>query len=265
MAGPVVLVVDPVSQTAERVAQALVGTRYVVRAAKDATEADRELQTEGVIALIAAITLPRGTGYEVARAARARHPEAAIFLVTGGFDVYNADRAAEHGVHGRLSRPLSVEVVRRQLEAVLGPLSAEDDPVDASAALEALPEVEPEPLPVPAAAQPAAPPRASAPVEPTPAVGDERIASFLPRDWRTHPPVTVDPAVVAPAVERAILAVLPEVVEAVLNKAILSSAPFREMVEVAVEEALREELPAITRRVIRERMAEIERAGKPEK
>ena len=51
MAGPVVLVVDPVSQTAERVAQALVGTRYVVRAAKDATEADLLLRSDGALAL----------------------------------------------------------------------------------------------------------------------------------------------------------------------------------------------------------------------
>jgi hypothetical protein len=117
-------------------------------------------------------------------------------------------------------------------------------------------------MPLPAAGVVAVPAAPVTPAEPAPPVGDERVASFLPRDWRTHPPVSVDPAVVGPALERAILAVLPEVVEAVLNKAILTSPPFREMVEVAVEEALREELPALARRVIRERMAEIERGGK---
>jgi hypothetical protein len=59
--------------------------------------------------------------------------------------------------------------------------------------------------------------------------------------------------------ERAILAVLPEVVEIIINKAITTSPAFREMVEVAVEAALREELPGIARKVIRERMAEIEK------
>jgi hypothetical protein len=92
-----------------------------------------------------------------------------------------------------------------------------------------------------------------------PPIADERRASFLPRDWRTLPPVQVDPEVVGPAMERAILAVLPEVVEIILNKAMTSSPAFREMVEVAVEAGLREELPGIARKVIRERMAEIER------
>ncbi len=266
MSGSVVLVVDPVAQTAERVALALAGTRFSVRAVRDAVEADAALDGDPIVAVLSAITLPRGNAYELARHVRAKHPEAAVLLVSGGFDVYNAERAAEAGVVGRLSRPFSVEAVRRHLESALGPLGADDDQVpddqilDASSALEPLFEGEPDrpaPSPAPRRAAPAPLP----PPEPATPVGDERVSSFLPRDWRLLPPVAVDPEVVGPAMERAILAILPEVVEAVLNKAIATSPAFREMVEVAVEEALREELPAIARRVIRERMAEIERGN----
>ena len=65
--------------------------------------------------------------------------------------------------------------------------------------------------------------RAAAP-EPPPArarfnglTSQERIASILPRDYRELPLVQVDPEVVIPALERAVLEVLPEVVEAVLG------------------------------------------------
>ena len=81
------------------------------------------------------------------------------------------------------------------------------------------------------------------------------------RDWRTHPPVSVDPAIVGPALERAILEMLPEVVEIVLEKALATSRPFRDLIEVAVEDAVRAEIAVIARRVIRERLAEIEAAG----
>ncbi|MSQ04021.1 MAG: response regulator [Myxococcales bacterium] len=251
MPGSVVLVVDPVVQTAERVAHALAGTRFTVCAVRDAAEAEEVLTRDVVVAVLAAINLHRGNAYDFARHVRARHPAAAVVLVSGGFDVFNAERAAEVGAV-RLSRPFTVEAVRRQLEAALGPLTGDDDPLDAALTLEPLPETEDY-----------APPGEAVPVEfeALASVGDERLASFLPRDWRALPPVSVDPSVVAPAMERAILAVLPQVVEAVLNKAMSSSPAFREMVEVAVEDALREELPAIVRRVVRERMAEIERVG----
>jgi hypothetical protein len=71
----------------------------------------------------------------------------------------------------------------------------------------------------------------------------------------------VDPDVVGPALERAILEVLPEVVEIVLNKAFASSPAFRDLVEVAVDEAVRAQIAPIARRVIRERLVEIEAGG----
>lgn len=268
----VVLVVDPLAQTSQRVAQALVGTRLTIRTARDASDAEVILDREEVVAVFTAVVLPGGNPYDLTRSVHARHPKAPVFLVSGGFDVVNSERAAEAGVAGRLSRPFTSEAVRRALEGAMGPLQPElaegegesaEETLD-PASFEALGEVEPfafgEPSPRPAATRPAAPRLVGAPVPlAAPPVADERRASFLPRDWRALPPVQVDPEVVGPAMERAILAVLPEVVEIVINKALTTSPAFREMVEVAVEAALREELPAIARKVIRERMAEIER------
>jgi hypothetical protein len=68
----------------------------------------------------------------------------------------------------------------------------------------------------------------------------------------------VDPDVISPAVERAILEVLPEVVEAVLRTALGSSNAFRDLVAAAVDESVREALPEIATRAVRERLAQLE-------
>jgi len=72
-----------------------------------------------------------------------------------------------------------------------------------------------------------------------PPTSSERIATFLPRDYEELPRVAVDPAVVGPAVEQAILEVLPEVVETVLRRTLETSGTLRDIVEAAVEEAVK--------------------------
>jgi DNA-binding response OmpR family regulator len=72
-----------------------------------------------------------------------------------------------------------------------------------------------------------------------PPTSSERIATFLPRDYDELPRVAVDPAVVGPAVEQAILEVLPEVVETVLRRTLETSGTLRDIVEAAVEDAVR--------------------------
>ena len=267
MSGQAVLVVDPAPHTADRVGQALAGTAFSMLVAKDGGEAEELLAKSRVAAEVATLTFPRGNGYELARAVRARSPEAVVFLVCGGFDIYNQERATEAGVTGRIARPVSVEAMRRYLEAALGPLgdgaaNSAGEPLGVPPGDESLPEVEPSGLEPIDGTISGAFIRPLRPPEPQPAVGDERVATFLPRDWRSFPPVKVDAAVVGPAMERAILAILPEVVEAVINKAIATSPAFREMLEVAVEEVVRQELPAIARKAVRDRMAELEAGNK---
>jgi hypothetical protein len=72
-----------------------------------------------------------------------------------------------------------------------------------------------------------------------PPTSSERIATFLPRDYESLPRVAVDPAVVGPAVEQAILEVLPEVVETVLRRTLETSGTLRDIVDAAVEEAVK--------------------------
>jgi hypothetical protein len=96
------------------------------------------------------------------------------------------------------------------------------------------------------------------PVPPAPPVSAERVATFLPRDHARLPRVAVDPDVVSPAMERAILEVLPEVVEAVLRNAVGSSVAFRDLVSAAVSEAVRAQLPEIAANIVRERLAAFE-------
>ena len=62
--------------------------------------------------------------------------------------------------------------------------------------------------------------------------------------------MTVDPLVVGPALERAVLDVLPEVVEGALRTALSSSPEFRQMVAEAVSEVLATRLPEIADRVL---------------
>lgn len=245
MSASTVLVVDANPSTALRVAEALRNTPFVVSAATSQAEADGVIESSEVAALIAALSFPKGNGYDLARSVKTRHPAAATFLVTGGFEVYQAQRAEAASVDGRMARPLQPDSVRAQLEGVLGPIAVE------AAATPPVP-----PPPVAVAVEPLAP------AEPAPraahSIADERIASFIPRDWEQLPLVRVDPAVVGPAVERAILELLPEVVEAVLRKTLLTSERFRDLVEAAVDDAVRQQVPDIARRVVEERLAEME-------
>lgn len=274
-----VLVVDSSPITANRVREALAGSGLELVIAADRAEAELALARPDLGLLLVSSHYPGGDGYDFAARAHVRHADAVIYLLCGSADSFDSARASALGIDGAILRPFSVETVRRHIEAVYGPLheemplldvtpdSIEDDdtaeeavefgpgdvvdivdPVDFTEAVD-----EPHVLDNDAI-------RAVEP-DPQPAIGDERVASFIPRDWRTHPPVRVDAKVVGPAIERAILELLPEVVEVVLAKAFLSSRSFRDLLEVAVDEAVRDQLPAIARKVIRERLAEIEAAG----
>lgn len=222
-----VLVVDPSPLSARRAEEALRGTGFEVMPASTLSEAEAALDGREVSVTLAALSFPRGNGYDLARMVRARHPEAVVFLLSGAFEVYNQERARSCGVHGRIPRPFSSDVLRRHLEGVLGPLG----------------EGSPSPTP---AEPPPEPPR-TPPHVPT---SEERLATFLPRDYRSAPPVTVDPQLIGPPLERAILEVLPEVVEAVLSQAVHHSPAFRDLVTLAVEDAVRLELERVVQRAV---------------
>lgn len=268
-----VLVVDASPLTVGRVRELLAGSGFQLHAAHDRAGAEALVRRENVVVVLAATHLPDSSGYELARILRTGRPDLVVFLLVGPGEPYDELRARAAGVEGRVDRPVTLDGLRRRLEGVLGPLAGAAEPIPASS----LEEVEPMPaelveaMPMeamePVDDPPSLAPEAVLPLPPAeappaaPAVADERVATFVPRDDRAWPRVSVDPEVVGPAMERAILEVLPVVVEKVLDQALHRSQAFRDLLEAAVDEAVRAQIDAVARRVIRERLAEIEAAG----
>ena len=290
MRQPCVLVVDPNPATLKRVQAALDGAAYPVLSARDAVEAEGRAGDNSIAVVLSSTGLPRGNGYDLARTLLAHHPQAKVFLMSGGFEVYNRDRAEQAGVTGRISKPFSPDGLRARLEAVLGPLPAGTDngtsphvaagmsPAEGLAS--PLPSEElyredtpppglegelMEPL-IPTDELLAAPPDdgelgAAGYTAPTSA---ERVATILPRDYSEVEAVAASTEALEPAVERAVMEVLPEVVETVLRRTLQTSAAFRDLVEVAVDEAVRAHLHGIARRLIAERLSQLEALDDPE-
>jgi CheY-like chemotaxis protein len=258
-----ILVVDPSPVSWQRTGRALEGTACYAMAARTAAEATAAVTAGDVALVVASMRLPDLDGYELTRRVRAIRPGALVMLLADAAEPYDAVRGEEVGVTGVIEWPCAVDRLRRYFEAALAPLPLESEvedlpsgamgeagePVD-GLTIEDLPAADIAPLAA-----------ASAPVEPVPAIADERMASFLPRDWKRFPPVRVDPSFVTPALERAILEHLPEVVDTVLRRALATSPALRDLIEVAVDEAVRAQLGPIARSVIEERLAEIEAAS----
>lgn len=237
MIGKTVLVVDPNPATQQRVHEAFRPTGFVVLRAASMAEAQQHAAKQTIDLVFSTVRLPNGhTGYDLARALRDRHPAALVYLLAGGFDVYDAQKAAEAGVDGRISVPFTPRSLIAKVEEALGPIHVSTPPPEPAMRASAV--VEPvEALPVlPVSAMVEA-----APVEPPP-VSEERLATFLPRDFRRVEPVSIDPATIGPAIERAVMEVLPEVVEGILRNALVTSPTFRDLVKAAVTRAVTESL-----------------------
>jgi two-component system chemotaxis response regulator CheY len=253
----VVLVADPNPAIAQKVEEALAGLSVRILSARSKEDALQQAEGQDLGLVLASASLQRGSGYDLARVVRERWPAAAVVLMTGGFEVYARQRAEEAGVTAHLIKPFSPESLRAVVSESVGPISAK---------VAAPPVLPPPPAALPP--RPELPPVIAAvellPEDPGPAsppISAERVASFLPRDHARLPRVAVDPEVVGPAMERAILEVLPEVVEAVLRSSVGSSTAFRELVRAAVQDAVRVQLPELAGRIVRERLAEIEAAA----
>lgn len=247
-----VLVVDPNPAIHRRVEAALSACDLGLLSARNAEEAEATATGHDLAVVLSATSLPRGNGYDLARLLQERHPAAAVLLMSGGFEVYNQQRAEEAGVVGQLSKPFTSEQLVAAVEQAIGPLpqlpgatgeSSERAAVSSVSSARGAPRSD-----VP-------PPR---PVLPRPLASNERVATILPRDYESVPVVSVDPDLVGPALERAILEVLPEVVEAVLRNALDTSPTFRDLVDAAVAEAVAERLPALVQELVTERLDALE-------
>lgn len=216
----IVLVADPDPATPRKVERALAPYSLTVVGARSVQELESALEQGEPAALICALSLPDGSGYRLARDLRARYRNIGVFLLCGGFDALDPGRAQDSGMDAALRRPLSADGLVSQLEQVLGVL--------------------------PPASSPASPPTGSpSPASPEPGprpplTGDERLATFIPHDYESLPPVRVDPEQISGPLEQAIMAALPEALEIVLEKNLRGSPELRQMVRETLERVARD-------------------------
>ena len=213
-----ILVVDSKPSTRAKVQSALAGVPVQVLSAVRLSEVEAHLLDGPISVFFCAATLPDESGYTLAKQIRGLCPDASIFLMAGGFEVYDAARATEAGVTARLPLPLSDAGVLACLEAALGPLSAV-----ASGAASVAP--------------------------PSPLGGEERWAQFVPGDIDVSSSETQDLSELRPALEALVVELLPEVVEGVVRHTLDRSSTLRDLVAAVVEEAVREQLPTIATRI----------------
>jgi CheY-like chemotaxis protein len=250
-----VLVVHPNPATHRKVDEALGQTGFPVLHTRGSQGLTEVIEGQQVDVVLSAITLDSTNGYDLGRTLRDRFPAALIFLLAGGFEVYNVDRAESCGVDGRIGVPFTPIGLRAVLEDKLGALPRLSElPEPPLVGLGEVPSYAGAIL-VDDVATPQVP-TGSPPPRPGPPGTEERLASFLPRDHRAAKLVAVDPSVVGPALEKAVLEVLPEVVEGALRTALASSPEFRTIVAEAVSEVLKARLPEIAAQVLAHRDAD---------
>jgi CheY-like chemotaxis protein len=251
MAPSSVMVVDANPATARRFRQALAGTELSLIAVASLAQAMEHAAEADLVAIFSAVSIPGGNGYELTRRVVSHRPSMAVFLLWGGFEAFDENRAMIAGARAGLRRPFSGQAVLALLEDLMGAVpvpSTQLEPVEPFE--EDLPVGSIEPLDVANAA-----PGHSAEL-PAPPVGDERLATFVPADYEEIPPVRIDREEISVALERAVLAVLPEVLEALLAKVLVQQGRGRAVLEEAVAQAVGDQLPDVVERVLRERLDE---------
>jgi CheY-like chemotaxis protein len=192
-----------------KVRSAFEHTPVRVHSARTVEDVDALLHN-GLDILLSATSLPDGNGYEVARLLRDRFPAALVVFIASAFEVYDPAKAAESGGDGVLRMPMTVGDVRASIESLIGPFSTQS-----VAAVEAVDDW------------------ATGPSD-----SDEHLANFLPRSGQVDPLQFWAQEPVDPALKKAILQAVPQVVEGAIRTALQSSPSFREMVAEAVREAV---------------------------
>ena len=192
-----------------KVRSAFEHTPVRVHSARTVEDVDALLHN-GLDILLSATSMPDGNGYEVARLLRDRFPAALVVFITSAFEVYDPAKAAESGGDGVLRMPMTLGDVRASIESLIGPFSTQS-----VAAVEAVDGW------------------ASGPSDP-----DEHLANFLPRSGQVDPLHGWAQESVDPALKKAILQAVPQVVEGAIRTALQSSPSFRDMVAEAVREAV---------------------------
>jgi len=251
------MVVDPNPSTSRKLEKALQGSALDVLQLRTPEETLAACQESVPVAVFSAISLPAGNGYELARRLQQVEAGVPVFLLWGGFEILDGKRAEGCGVRAGIRKPLTSDVLLDHLEGVLGEIP-EEPPLLDEEFVEEQPSEPEEILPVDSVEYlDTGPAVETEPEAIVPPVGDERIATFVPNDYDPLPPVKLDREQLSVAMERAILAVLPEVLEAVLNKALLDGGRVRGVMNEVVAEAVRESLPEL----VKKQLGELDRGG----
>ena len=193
-----VLVLHPDPNLAQSVRDALDGVCEQVLHAPSSTHLQELASGVDMALVVVAATLRGANGYAVAAEVKEIWPAASVVLTTNGFEVFDQRRAKLSGIGGHARQPFTPESFRSTVESLVGeltpvsPSGREEDGLGRPLSL------------TPSALQPVVSltPATASPLSPP--VSSERLATFLPRDYRQVPLVQVDPEVVGPAVERAI-------------------------------------------------------------
>jgi CheY-like chemotaxis protein len=234
-----ILVVDPDPTTFRRVCVALATEPCEFQHARTVAEAEAAAAEGRFSVIFSALTLAGSSGYDLARRMRRVQEAAGIFLVHGGFEMLDKARARAAGVDGTLQRPLTASVLRQHVAPFLVAHEAASDDISGPGSVEFergsdLGEVPSESI------QPLddlLPGRGGW----SPLGAAERAATFIPSTPMAR---RVDHSL-DPELERAVLAVLPEVVEIVLRKAAQEPGPVRAALTVALRDLVAAELPKL--------------------
>jgi CheY-like chemotaxis protein len=227
MPGRTILIVDTDPATARRVRGVVAGKPWEVLETRAAADALENLREWAPAMVFAALNLPGSNGYDLARRLREHAPELRVFLIHGGFDFVDVERARASGVERCIKKPLQADLLRELLrvEPPEPPPPPPRVPLDVE--LEDLPTANLQPLE-----------EAGLLHAWVPTSHEEREATFIP-----IPPQAIGPASSSldPQIEKAVISVLPEVLEIVLRKSLRQPGPLRDLVVLTVKRALIED------------------------
>jgi DNA-binding NtrC family response regulator len=114
-----ILVVDDEAVVRESYLRSLAGVSYRVRAALDAEEAIRLMETEPFDVVLVDIRMPGMDGISLLREIKTRWPESEVVVVTGYPTLESAKEAVRLGAHNYLTKPIGP---REIVEAASGAL-----------------------------------------------------------------------------------------------------------------------------------------------
>jgi DNA-binding NtrC family response regulator len=98
----------------------VLGEDYDVTTVDDGDQAIKRLTKARFDLVITDLKMPRVSGEEVVKFARAKHPEAAVIVISGYSSLYAASQSVQSGAGAFLSKPFSIHQLLQTVEQCLG-------------------------------------------------------------------------------------------------------------------------------------------------